>query len=276
MEDTLRLSDTVGKADLDKLAELSKLAIGGRSLREFAKLCDLSEGFLSRLTSGKLNGVPTRRSLAKITSAESKPQNGITFGDLMRASGYKYIEPEAVKKSKEKLDSSTSLPAKAESISFPPYLVTSVLESTGQLGPSYEVSTMRDLFRIKPRLDKDIVCIVAFCTKEEVDKAIDQARWNLMVAFCTYSERREELFFAILTNQPEFYKEFDADPIYGTGGELYIVLTEDYQTFSRQRPVHTVNNDALDSGVKDEATYDLTNSAKNVIGLKKEINCVTT
>lgn len=73
----------------------SKLAICGRTLRDFAGISELSEGFLSRLTTGKLKSAPTRRSLAKLAAETSKPQNGITLGDLMRAAGYS--APEAVK-----------------------------------------------------------------------------------------------------------------------------------------------------------------------------------
>ena len=54
----------------EELARLSRLLIGSRSIRDFAKISDLSVGFLSRITNNSLKSAPTRRSLEKL--AEEK------------------------------------------------------------------------------------------------------------------------------------------------------------------------------------------------------------
>lgn len=74
--------------DWDELARLSRLCIGSSSIREFSERTGLSRAFLSAIRNNKLRGVPTRRSLCRMTSQEAKPENGITSRQLLRAAGY--------------------------------------------------------------------------------------------------------------------------------------------------------------------------------------------
>ena len=130
--------------DKGKLAELSRLAIGGRTLREFANVSGLSEGFLSRLTTGKLQSAPTRRSLSKLTADSSWPQNGITFGDLMAAAGYEYAEPKPQERRWLAPGNDDAVPAEVLTAAFPAYLTASTLEKSGQLG-SFSSRNQRDV-----------------------------------------------------------------------------------------------------------------------------------
>ena len=74
-------------ADMAELARLSRLCIGSSSIKEFSERSNLSRAFLSAITNEKLRGVPTRRSLSKMTSSEAQPQNGITLEQLAKAAG---------------------------------------------------------------------------------------------------------------------------------------------------------------------------------------------
>lgn len=246
----------------ERLAELSKLAIGGRTLREFANQSGLSEGFLSRLTTGKLTSAPTRRSLAKLTADTSRPQNGITLGDMMAAAGYPFTEPKSPKAVVRSSDG-TAVPAEVQNTAFPVYLAASTLEASGQLGQRYSSENQREMFVISPRSGKDIVGIPAFCALDAVEDEIGETKRNLMMAYSIFADGMKDKFFVVLANQLEFYKNFDKGRLVGPGGEFYIVLTEDFQGFTQQRPVQTIGIDGEpDMNQNTPATYDFTKAGR--------------
>lgn len=258
MEVTENISAAGPTYDAGKLAELSKLAIGGRTLREFANQSGLSEGFLSRLTTGKLKSAPTRRSLSKLTAETSKPQNGITLGDMMAAAGYEYTAPEPQIKNQLALDAGEAVPTEVLTAAFPAYLTAATLERSGQLG-SFSSRNQREMFILQSKGQKDIVGIPAFCALDAVTDEVRETKWNLMMAMSIYGDGSKDAFFLVVTNQPEFYKSFDEGRLVGTDGEFYIALTEDFKTFSQQRPVATVDlSGKPDNDTQAEATYDLT------------------
>ncbi len=222
--------------DRERLAELSKLAIGGRTLREFANVSGLSEGFLSRLTTGKLLSAPTRRSIAKLMAESSRPQNGITLEEMMRAAGYSITSYIISKVAGPVSNDEEALPAEAQSSAFPVFLTASVLERTGQLGHRYSSDHQREMFVISVKGGKDIIGIPAFCGLGAVEDEMKEAKRNLLVAYSIYSEEIRDKFLVVLTNQPELYENFDRTRMFGYGGEFYLALTEDFRSFTQQRP----------------------------------------
>lgn len=225
------------------LAELSKLAIGGRTLREFANQSGLSEGFLSRLTTGKLQSAPTRRSLAKLTADTSKPQNGITLGKMMEAAGYQYTASEPRETKIHASGGEKSVPTEVQNAAFPAYLVAATLEATGQLGQRYSSENQREIFVISSKGGKDIVGLPAFCAMDAIEDEIRETKRNLLMAYSIFADEIRDKFVLILTNQPDFYNNFDKRRLIGSGGEFYIALTEDFCSFTQQRPVQTIGID---------------------------------
>ena len=225
---------------IEKLAELSKLAIGSRTLKKFAVQSGLSEGFLSRLTTGKLKSLPTRRSLMKLTAEDGGPQNGITLCTLMQAAGYKYSSSLS-ERTKEFLHTEEkTVPTEVLTAAFPSYLTAVTLEGKGQLC-SFSSKNQREMFILEAKGQKDIVGIPAFCGEKVVEDEIKRAKWNVMMAMSIFGAESKDAFFLILTNQPSFYEDFDKIRLVGTKGEFYIVLTEDFKTFTRQRQVMTTD-----------------------------------
>ncbi len=245
--------------DKAKLAELSRLAIGGRTLREFANQSGLSEGFLSRLTTGKLESAPTRRSLTKLTADTSKPQNGITLGMMMAAAGYEYAGPDPQERRRLAPSDGEAVPAVVLTAAFPAFLTASTLEESGQLGQRYSSENQREMFVISSKSDKDIVGIPAFCALDAVEDEIRETKRNLLMAYSIYADEISDKFVVVLTNQPEFYKNFDNGRMVGTDGEFYIALTEDFHSFTHQRPVQVTSIDGRPaSNPQGPATYDFT------------------
>lgn len=245
--------------DRERLAELSKLAIGSRTLREFANQSGLSEGFLSRLTTGKLTSAPTRRSLAKLTADMSKPQNGITLDDMMAAAGYLYTASELKETRRNTSGDEETVPAKVQYAAFPAYLTALTLEASGQIGQRYSSENQREMFVLSPRGRKDIVGIPAFCALDAVEDEIRETKRNLLMAYSIFADGIKDKFVVILTNQPEFYNNFDKVQLIGNDGEFYITLTEDFKNFTEQRPVQTIGIDGeLDINQNGPATYDFT------------------
>lgn len=261
MEAKQREIQAMREPDFVKLAQLSKLAIGSRTLKDFAQVSELSEGFLSRLTTGKLKSAPTRRSLAKLMAESSKPQNGVSLSDVMRAAGYPFNEP-ALRTVRGTVPEDTDeVPAIVQTAAFPTYLVASTLENSGQLGGGFSSKSQREMFVIEPKNGPSIVGIPAFCSAlgDAVEDEIRETKWNLMMALSIYGSDRKDRVYIILTNQRSLYDRFDESRLVTANGEFYLALTEDYRSFTAQRPVamRTLDGEPVpDSTV--EATYNLT------------------
>ena len=235
----------------ERLAELSKLAIGGRTLKDFSKISGLSEGFLSRLTTGKLKSAPTKRSLVKLMSC--KPQNGITLNDVMNAAGYQFEG--AINEQQEE----NILPENISTAAFASYITAAALEKSGQLEQDYLLRNRKDIFIIMPKNEKKIIGIPAFLfNNDSVDEEIKDIKWRLMMALSIYQNESGTKFFVILTNQRDLYKNFDKNKIIGINGEFYIALAEDCMNFSEQRPVKTIDINGKPEILKKKPSYDLT------------------
>ena len=75
----------MGSFDKKEFARLLKLAIGSRSLNQFALHCEVSSAHLSRLTRELLETPPNPDTIRKIAN---KALNGVTYEDLMKAAGH--------------------------------------------------------------------------------------------------------------------------------------------------------------------------------------------
>ena len=81
----------------DRLAEQVRLAIGGRSLSNFATEAGVSKSYVSKIINGKISpdSPPSRKVLSKLPDPEkAAPQNGITLADLFSSCGYSTAELE--------------------------------------------------------------------------------------------------------------------------------------------------------------------------------------
>lgn len=74
-------------ANPDRYAELVSAAIGKRSLREFARLCDCSAAALSRILHGQNTGA-SRIKLIEAIAQHADPHSGVTLDTLAEANGY--------------------------------------------------------------------------------------------------------------------------------------------------------------------------------------------
>ena len=235
--------------DRELLAELSKQIIGGRSLKEFSKLCGLSEGFLSRLTTCKLKSAPTQRSISKLISDSTRPHNGVSISEIMKAAGYPF-----------NASINKKVPEVAFTAAFAPYLTALALELSGQLEQDYLSRIMKDLFIITPKIGKEIIGIPAFCEDNfSFGEKIKDIQWRLLMALSIFKDNRKNKFFVIVTNQKALYDNLDKAEIPNFEGEFYVTLTEDYQSFSQQRPVITINlNGSPEKLHGKKAAYDFT------------------
>lgn len=251
--------------DRDELAKLAKLAIGSRTIREFANQSGLSEGFLYRLTNGKLVSAPTRRSIVRLASDECRPQNGVTLAKLMSAAGYNFDSTISVRP-KINSENGETLPADVQNSAFPAYLTARVLLESGQLNQRFSTQNQREMFVISSRDGKDIVGIPAFCAPDAVDGEIMEAKRNLLMAYSIFADEIKNKFVMILTNQQSFFDGFDEAKVVGTNGEFYIMLTEDFHTFIRQRQVQVVDISGEPAGAYDKpASYDFTGARSKTL-----------
>lgn len=70
--------------DKEYFAEVLKTAIGNRSIAEFARVAEVSTGYLSRYVNQKVDVAPTLMTMKKL----GKASNGVTYLELLEAAGY--------------------------------------------------------------------------------------------------------------------------------------------------------------------------------------------
>lgn len=72
--------------EFDKVhfADVLKTAIGNRSIAEFARIADVSTGYLSRYVNQKVDVAPTLTTMKKL----GKASIGVTYLELLQAAGY--------------------------------------------------------------------------------------------------------------------------------------------------------------------------------------------
>lgn len=79
---------TNNQKNMDRLIQLIQLAKGDRSIRTYAEMSGISASNISRILNGKLAKTPSKEMLERLTSADAKPQNGVTLEDLLLEAGY--------------------------------------------------------------------------------------------------------------------------------------------------------------------------------------------
>lgn len=74
------------------LADLIRKAKGDRSLKQYSLDCGISVSNLSKMMNNKMPYLPGPRTIAKLTLGDAKPQNGVTYTDMMLAAGFQIPE----------------------------------------------------------------------------------------------------------------------------------------------------------------------------------------
>ena len=79
--------------DRAKLAELTTLAQGERSILEFSNDSGVNRGLIGEIKSGKTAKRPTKTTLMKLTDpVKARPRNNVSLNDMLKACGYKMME----------------------------------------------------------------------------------------------------------------------------------------------------------------------------------------
>ncbi len=76
------------------LADLIRKAKGDRSLKQYGLDCGISVSNLSKMMNNKMPYLPGPRTIAKLTLGDAKPQNGVTYTDMMLAAGFQLPQSE--------------------------------------------------------------------------------------------------------------------------------------------------------------------------------------
>ena len=75
----------VAEFDKKEFSRLLLLAVGDRSLNQYAKYADVSAAHISRLSRSIVDTPPNPETIRKLAS---KAANGVTYADLMKAAGH--------------------------------------------------------------------------------------------------------------------------------------------------------------------------------------------
>lgn len=228
-----------------ELARLTQLAMGNRSLSEYAHQTGLSIGFLSRLLNAKSPSLPSVRSLARLTSGNAAPENGITYHMMLEAAGYdlepeketaeqkilaeaQMIAEEEQKRESERRYGSIMLGASAMA------LILSKLFSLGfQLIPikKFRKESFFE-FRNEGEFGKKIVIIPGFRGN---DGDAQQVMLDIVWQFSSCFRNQEDgTIYFILTDEKEVF-QYLSDVLRITCGNIYILQADkDYKDFIGQ------------------------------------------
>lgn len=208
---------------LKKLIEAIQLLIGDRTLIKYCEMSGIGYSYACRLLKGH-SGLPTRRTLAKMTSEEAAPQNGVTYQKLMEICGY--IEAEMK-------DEVERRPPK--NFSFPLSLILDTLIEKGQIGKIVDIGMTSGIFTLCSKPDnREVIVIPAFDNDREIDDIKKDVMKRLVLA--VELETTNAAQYIILTDRIATYENFL--DTYGQNlldeMEVYLAYTEDYTVFKRQ------------------------------------------
>lgn len=192
--------------DTGKLAELVRLAIGGRSLSSFAEEAGVSKSYVSKIINGKISpdSPPSRKVLSKLANPEkAAPQNGITLADLFTSCGYSTAELEdgeedfempAVCSTVQKYYNN-ALPMAAVSVLMNGLVLNGVtdLMAIETKGSYFEIHT--------PDSDEAYVGIPVFCQKQDAFNLMYMAALSILLVLSN-----KDATFYILTDNRELYQ----------------------------------------------------------------------
>lgn len=228
--------------DPNKLAELARRAIGTRSVAEFCAETDLSKSFVSRLLNAKLPNAPTRRTLYRFAGKYAKPQNGITLGDMLNASGYEAaIEDFSftdASLNNEKLSLSEEIRLNySQAPAFALYLMLNVLIAKG-IGQTYSINFELGVFslKIKPLDNRytTIIGIPAFCNDDSAIMPIQVAVLTNLISSVNNHTVNESLFYVMTDNSKMYNLLFESLPVLQNMKLAVLLTNKSFNGFSQQ------------------------------------------
>lgn len=198
-----------------KLAELCRMAMGNRSIKQFSKDCGLSQSFLSRALNQQLTSRPSRRSLMKLTDPDANPNN-VTCRDVMAAAGY---EPAEFLPESEPIVENTPMPS--ESITF----CQSVLDYFSLLSPTQAMGMLVDALIAKGvKRDLTIHLHPGYC---EVKEQKGKLTYVGISAFCKDETAIQIIKFALM----HLFADVKSIPWDFTEDTQYYILTDNRTLF---------------------------------------------
>ena len=235
------------KYDPVKLADLARRVIGTRSVAEFCADTKLSKSFVSRILNCKLVSAPTRRTLYRFAGINAKPQNGVTLGDMLIASGYEatiedfLISDEFDAEERERLTLAEGIQLYySQSPAFGLNLLLDVLINKGY-GKSYFIDFELGMFslKIKPLENKytNIVAIPAFCNDDSEIIAIQVAVLTSLISSMNIYHVSESLFFVMTDNMKMYELLLNSLPVLKNMRLAILLTNESYNGFSKQNTI---------------------------------------
>ena len=209
--------------ELNDLARLVDQAIGSRSKTDFAEEAGLSISFVSRLVNRTLPGIPSTRSLMKISSAH--PQNGITQQMLFEAAGYS-TEKTAIAPCPD-----AKVPAFAQSPGFSLGLLLNYLTMQFPEFRALHINLMREFFEIRSDDAENIIVGIPMILApgDGIEKVRRALTLFYMNAPLYYMSEIDKCRFVVVTNRKDVFDLCSKD----TSGTV-AVLTNDYQTIAER------------------------------------------
>lgn len=230
--------------DSVRLADLARRAIGTRSVAEFCADTKLSKSFVSRILNGKLVNAPTKRTLYRFAGSNAKPQNGVTLGDMLIASGYGattedfLISDEFEAEERERLTLAEGIQLYfSQSPAFGLNLLLDVLINKGY-GKSYSIEFELGMFslKIKPLENQytNIVAIPAFCNDDSTITAIQVAVLTSLISSINVHQVSESLFFVMTDNMQMYQLLLNSLPVLQNMKLAVLLTNKSYNGFSKQ------------------------------------------
>lgn len=212
----------------DRLAEQVRLAIGGRSLSNFATEAGVSKSYVSKIINGKISpdSPPSRKVLSKLADPEkAAPQNGITLADLFSSCGYSTAEL-------EDKDDGFEMPAVCDAVqkyyndALPMAAVSVLMNGLVLNGVTdlMSIKTKGSYFEIHtPDNDETYIGIPAFCQKQDAFNLMYMAALSILLVLCSNNAT-----FYIVTDNQELHQFLVARIKVPKEMRVAIVLTEDH------------------------------------------------
>ncbi len=214
--------------DTGKLAELVRLAIGGRSLSSFAEEAGVSKSYVSKIVNGKIpsDSPPSRKVLSKLVDPDkAAPQNGITLADLFSSCGYSTAELENKENSPE-MPALCSTVQKYYNNALPMTAVSVLMNGLVLNGVNdlMSIDTKDSYFEIHtPGNDEAYIGIPAFCQKQDAFNLMYTAALSILLVLCS-----KNATFYILTDNHELYQFLVARIKVPKEMRVSVLYTEDH------------------------------------------------
>lgn len=214
--------------DTGKLAEQVRLAIGGRSLSNFAQEAGVSKSYVSKIINGKISPVspPSRKVLSKLADPEkAAPQNGVTLADLFSSCGYSTAELED-KENNPKMPALCSTVQKYYNNALPMAAVSVLMNGLVLNGVTdlMSIETKKSYFEIHtPDSDEVYIGIPAFCQNQDAYNLMYMAALSVLLVLSS-----KNASFYVLTDNHELYQLLADQIKVPKEMRVAILLTEDH------------------------------------------------